>query len=1309
MSFFDGDKKLGEVYQGRGVQACWAGVNGVPPLIHVGDRLCAKFHAEDRGKCDKIFGYSFVVNAVFHERDLPVDEQHFSVIGSVIKNELKRFLFKRLLDSIAIPHEKMLPKPVSGLEMLSNQGSTFFQPFSRLLAESWNCDAAVSFLRLLYSSTLEFDAGNFLSQTLSQIPLNYETKTLRSLLNHHSISVPQLHFSSLRSSGARISENLRSFVANPCKDGHTAFAITEEVFYSGLHEFCVIFEVEGPHSSKVSTTDCFGIGVASSAAVDLASDGIFFLNSAGLVKLMGGQAKSFDACPPPHIDQPIFVTLNMTTPKISIRQLGRVLLEQNLPPSLTCGGVRPLFIIESSLDASDLTTCRATIQDIHCPDSSDLIFIDLLGSIVSHKLTSEMLAVTPELQSIQQVIASNFECFKAICGLVSMHIPESDIEKRNFWKDLSNSLSSMQLLFLHSCLQFFHISETFARFLPLIKASFDEALSNTSFASICFEIQVILVLVAVASRPPGSSTTISSILGDASRESPLKLSMHQSVIGATTIGQNPYSFLSRALDLYVNIENGISALSSDAIVQRSMCELAKREVADSIVSRYFFKENTQSGSVMESFFSQLGSGSQHQLRPLLIVLSSIPSHCLQRSILPSLATMCEKLLTGQCSYSRDAIDFVTYILCVASKGGFAASRRALKHVQSSVSSVCASPGLNFIEVSQAAVSSVCPLYAAILNLQFNDCSIMSLVNAGWAVVAVGDRCVRISVASACTLCAIIQNNGGSCATLSRITGIPQNITTSCLGTLSQLRLVQFCDASDDSFVPTDLCSIPKCSSAFAPVNQHFNEFESLSECNFTDNDYVSIVQGILAVLPHAAFIAECELTLQCAGLTSASPGKISHVLTYLEHKGLIVREGKYVALLSHDLEHSACQDTPFDTSTHIELPNCILQLVIAVPSFKETYLRDSSISCAVCIPRSKFETFLGQAFSHILPLSRMDQLQLSDVFIESDACVATILFSLHGNGASAPQEHTRSEFLVSKGFCPTCLEDDQDLICPPCGHGTCFVCWQGYISTALQDNNTQTVNQGSGDRLHITKLKCIADHACEAPLSIDFLSRVSPTVASSMVGVLQKSMCRSILSASPAIVQCQFCDFVIVAANELCEALCTNCGRIKAIGDFKRNSPDQDWISHPNLKSGDLSTWQAMNQQGSIERFELMRFKKCPRCGAATTRCGCEDGKVICDGLEKCPNERCDQCSPLRPLPRFCLIESHRMPQHDLCQLQIQLVCAALLRHNINGDMTFATQVLDLLSRINRDHVFQARSQGQARALQGCRICHFCS
>lgn len=1215
MTFFYGDKKIGDVYQGRGVQARWAGVNGVPPLIHYGDKLLFKFKSDEKGKCDKIFGYLFVVTAVFHELDMPPQEQRFPDLGQVIKNELKRFVFKRLSDSTSLSSTIF-----SQISARSRQRSTL----SHLLSESWNCLEAQSFLSHLYSLFEDPDACDFLTQTLCRVPLNYDSKALTSLLNYHSTLLPQLRFSSLRSFGARISENLRSFVAIPSKDEHASFAMTEEVFFSGLHEFSVRFEPED--LGMGSSNQVFGIGVASSASVDLDSDGIFYFNSVGEMKLMGGQVKNYAAFSPPCIDQPVRVTLNMTVPKISIRQFGRVLLEQNLPPSLVSGGIRPLFIIQSSCDVPNRSGCRAIIEDNHCPDNSDFHFIDLIASMVSYKFVNELMTANPESQSIRTIIASNFEHFKHTCGTMMTNISESDLGKRTFWRDLCDSVPFLQLLFLHSCLHF-PIESQISRFLPMIKASFDRALSNSviDYSMDSFEIQVIFVLASVALLPKRTSCTISSIIACSPAECPLISCLHESLIGTATAGQ-PCAFLSRVLHMYLNIEKVSRAVSGDAFVLRSVCERIKREAADSIASRCFNEGNSEGFSVMDLFLSELGSDSDHQLWPLSSLLSSIPSHSVHRSMFALLTTMCKKLLLGQCSYCRDAIDFVTYFLCVSSRGSFSASRPALKHIYLSFSSARARSGTNFVHVSQAAITSLCPEFAAVLNLKFHDSSIVSLVNAGWAVVAARDGCARISVASACILCAVIQSNGGTCTNLSRVTGIPHGFASSCLRTLCQLGLVTFSPANDENvYVPTDLCSSPQCLGAFAPACESFCESELTSDCKFTDTDYAPIVQGILTCLPQTAFVAECVLTLQCANLTSAPPGKISHVLTYLEQKGLIVREGEYVALLSPHLEACAAQHSPFGTNIKFQLPSCILQIVIAVPSYREKFPKHSSISSAVCIPRSKFESFIGHSFSYIQPLTSIDQLQLSDIFIESDACVATILFSLHGGCASLPREQTRSEYLATKGFCPSCLEDDQDLVCPPCGHGACFVCWKGYINTALQDNDTQTVNQGSEDRLHITKLKCIADHVCDSPLSIDFLSRISPAVASSMVRLLQKSMCRSILSASPAIVQCQFCDFVIVAPNDLCEAQCTNCGRIKAVGDFKRDSPDHDWISHPNLRSADLATWQAMSQQGSVERYELMRFKKCPRCGAATTRCGCEDGKVICDGLERCPNERCDQ------------------------------------------------------------------------------------
>lgn len=49
-----------------------------------------------------------------------------------------------------------------------------------------------------------------------------------------------------------------------------------------------------------------------------------------------------------------------------------------------------------------------------------------------------------------------------------------------------------------------------------------------------------------------------------------------------------------------------------------------------------------------------------------------------------------------------------------------------------------------------------------------------------------------------------------------------------------------------------------------------------------------------------------------------------------------------------------------------------------------------------------------------------------------------------------------------------------------------------------------------------------------------------------------------------------------------------------------------------------------MSQAGNADRFGLFRFKACPGCGVISTRCGCPSSRIICDGLERCPNEACD-------------------------------------------------------------------------------------
>ena len=68
-----------------------------------------------------------------------------------------------------------------------------------------------------------------------------------------------------------------------------------------------------------------------------------------------------------------------------------------------------------------------------------------------------------------------------------------------------------------------------------------------------------------------------------------------------------------------------------------------------------------------------------------------------------------------------------------------------------------------------------------------------------------------------------------------------------------------------------------------------------------------------------------------------------------------------------------------------------------------------------------------------------------------------------------------------------------------------------------------------------------------------------------------------------------------------------------------------------------------LSQAGNADRFGLFRFKACPGCGVISTRCGCPSSGIICDGLERCPNEACDHMcvpGPLSSKPHPDLLRS---------------------------------------------------------------------
>jgi hypothetical protein len=86
------------------------------------------------------------------------------------------------------------------------------------------------------------------------------------------------------------------------------------------------------------------------------------------------------------------------------------------------------------------------------------------------------------------------------------------------------------------------------------------------------------------------------------------------------------------------------------------------------------------------------------------------------------------------------------------------------------------------------------------------------------------------------------------------------------------------------------------------------------------------------------------------------------------------------------------------------------------------------------------------------------------------------------------------------------------------------------------------------------------------------------------------------------------------------EVQCT-CGHVQCVADMKRSVPREGWTPHPHLTCDDINEWKMLNVSGSEQRWKLMRFKSCPKCGTVTQKCGCPSSNIVCNGLDKCPNE----------------------------------------------------------------------------------------
>jgi hypothetical protein len=216
--------------------------------------------------------------------------------------------------------------------------------------------------------------------------------------------------------------------------------------------------------------------------------------------------------------------------------------------------------------------------------------------------------------------------------------------------------------------------------------------------------------------------------------------------------------------------------------------------------------------------------------------------------------------------------------------------------------------------------------------------------------------------------------------------------------------------------------------------------------------------------------------------------------------------------------------------------------------------------------------------------------------------------------------------------CPLCDEHPIN-IRNTCGHGLCASCWTDFVAATIRNSSTPEVQKGNDDDggSMVLDIKCPGDidGKCRCPVQFSIIRKALPDGIEDLVRTVIRSMSRLFLSGAAAIAQC-VCGAVVCSTLIGSEVECT-CGYVQCIGDMKRGASRGTLIPHPLLSSDEEQLWQQMNTAGSDKRSMIMRYKNCPKCGTLTTKCGCE-GAIVCAGMDKCPNERCDHmvCSKCR-------------------------------------------------------------------------------
>ena len=427
------------------------------------------------------------------------------------------------------------------------------------------------------------------------------------------------------------------------------------------------------------------------------------------------------------------------------------------------------------------------------------------------------------------------------------------------------------------------------------------------------------------------------------------------------------------------------------------------------------------------------------------------------------------------------------------------------------------------------------------------------------------------------------------------------------------------------------------------------------------DEYCTVVHAIFSRLKSTPCMYEHELLrVLCRDKAevkgSFSGSFVAFVLSRMLATGKIVRDGPLLLLAGGSMhsDHSSFEPRKIE----ISIASCIRSMVVVAcdESASMPPLSPSAAGACESFAYDRAMTLVGDSFTRISQETGIDLVEVSESF---ELCKGNLVETIHTlmfnpkfslklkDGDSSPGSGGAGRIrFVEEGFCPICC-DEKTLVALPCGHRYCQFDLQEYIRDSMANSSTPKAAGGAdraGGRL-VTNICCPAHtEGCSYMISTADVKFVATGDFSSFVGLICRQSTRSMASGAFPTVTCA-CGRLIVGQSSESEYECA-CGLVACIGDVKNSVESQNWVAHPFSSCLQEERWKEFTQVGSEARLLLMRTKKCPSCGTKTTKCGCSSGAVVCNSMDRCPNEACDHMDCQVCHTHWCWV-CGRHPSHE--------------------------------------------------------------